>query len=493
MNFLKKSNGDALSRASKKNFSFSSSILQLATFTSLITFAATPARADYYDAKLHFESLSVDDRSKAILGLESTGDFNGLTALGYTERFFKAILAFETKNNLEVDGKLQPLEISRLASEGRILFNQVGFTDYKNEKVGSTLWVPRKLFDSEKRINNGINFQRADQAYTLSFVAHTNDQSTFENLFEVIRSSSETRAIDYQRIRDNFFVVTGTNKGRKFYTYMERIQSGTTGFTLTYKTENSILADKLATVLANTFIATPETAAKKVEPPQPEPVAMTQNENIAQTPLVVPTSTVTVAPIAAVTVVSVAPPIGDPQLQSITVVQVATPQILQQPIAFQSPQPIVAQTSSTEPRTVAPSGNWRYTQSVDKMRDSTNRNAINYTTTILDFKFPYNGGTIAALGVREKNHVEEVTLSVRPGQFQCNGQLDDEVTVKFDNGGLQKYKCFNTEDGAMTMIFLEDSSKFLTNLKNSKHLTIEVAFYQEGRKQLEFDTSNLQW
>jgi Superinfection immunity protein len=339
MNFLKKSNGITLSGHALKKFSLSSSVLTLATLTSLVTFAATPAHADYYDAKLHFESLSADDRFKSILGLESTGDFNGLISLGYTERLYRAILAFEKKNNLEVDGKLQSWEINRLDSEGHILFNEVGFTDYKNSKVGSTLWVPRKLFDSEVAIDNGISFQREDRGYSLSFVAHTNDQSTFENLFEVIRTPSDIRTIDYQKIRDNFFVVTGSNKGRNFYTYMERIPTGTTGFTLSYKVENSILAGKLSTVLANSFLATPQTETPAVEPQQPQAVAATQDETIVETPLTAPTANEPVAPIAVAPVVAIAPTVTPPQPQAIPVVQVATVPISQQPISVQTQQP----------------------------------------------------------------------------------------------------------------------------------------------------------
>jgi hypothetical protein len=348
MNFFKKSNGITLSIEVSKKLLLSSSVLALTTFVSIFTFAATPAYADYYDAKLHFETLSVDDRSNAALGLEASGDFNGLTILGYTERFYKSILAFETKNNLEVDGKLQPWEINRLNSETDILNNQVGFSKYKNDKVGSILMVPRKLFDSEIAIDNGISFRREDKGYSLSFVAHTNDQSTFENLFEVFRTPSNIRSIDYQKIRDNFFVVTGSNKGRNFYTYMERIPTGTTGFTLTYKVENSILAGKLSTVLANSFLATPQTETPPAEPQQPQTVAATEDEVIVETPLAAP-----VAPIVAASIVAEAPLVVPPQPQAAPVAQVATQPIPQQPIALQSAQPNNADRANTVASAVA--------------------------------------------------------------------------------------------------------------------------------------------
>jgi hypothetical protein len=326
MSFLQKSNGKALGRHVSKKISFSSSVLTLATFASLITFTTTPAHADYYDAKLHFESLSQDDQSKIRLGLEATGDFNGLDVLGYTERFYRAILVYETKNNLKIDGRLQPWEITKLDSEFNIFGNQVGFAPFKNEKVGSTLWVPRNLFDSEVIIDNGTSFQRKDKGYSLSFVAHTNDQSTFENLFEVIRTPSDIRTIAYQKIRDNFFVVTGSNKGRNFYTYMERIPTGTTGFTLTYKAENSILAGKLSTVLANTFLATPQTETPAVEPQQLQTVAVTPDEAVVETPLSAPTMTIPVTPIAAVaSTVALPQPIVAQEIEQEKTIELVTP------------------------------------------------------------------------------------------------------------------------------------------------------------------------
>jgi Superinfection immunity protein len=518
MNFLKKSNGDALSRASKKNFSFSPSILQLATFTSLIAFAAMPARADYYDAKIHFQSLSADDQSKAILGLESTGDFNGLTLLGYTERFYKAILTFETKNNLEVDGKLQPLEIDRLDSEGHILFDQVGFKDYKNEKVGSTLLVPHKLFDSEVAIENGINFQRVDKGYSLSFVSHTNDQSTFENLFEVIRTPSDIRAVDYQKIRDNFFVVTGTNKGRKFYTYMERIPSGTTGFTLTWRAENSILAGKLVTILANTFIATPEAKAPAVEPQQPQTVAATQGETIVETPLIRSATTVSDATIAATSVAptiiypqpqpqplaaptdSLMVPNTVPQPQAAPVVQFATTlAIPQQPIEVQPPQPIAASVAPVAPQTTIaepfstsnlPDGEWKFDEKNDEMRDEKTYFETVVSQNKLDFDFPYNGGSDITLVVRHGNTPEfELLLVVSKGIFDCKEYLQDTIAVKFDSRPVEKYKCGNSSIGNSNVLHIEDVAAFMYQLKTSNKLVVEAPFYQAGKRQVSFNIS----
>jgi hypothetical protein len=298
MSYFRKPKGITLSKNCSRKFS--SSIFALATFASLITFAATPAQADYYDAKLHFEALNADDQFKSILGLESTGDFNGLVSLGYTERLYKAILAFETKNNLEVDGMLQPWEISKLDSEGQALASQAGFTAYTNDKVGSVLWVPRNLFDSEIAIENGMSFQRVDKGYSLSFVAHTSDQSTFEELFDIIRTPSDVRTVEYQKMRDKFFVVTGENKGRKFYTYLQRISAGTTGFTLTYKAENFGLASKISTILANSFLAMPETAPPAAEPQLPQTVAVTTDETIIETPHIEPKPSTAEAPVETV-------------------------------------------------------------------------------------------------------------------------------------------------------------------------------------------------
>ncbi len=47
--------------------------------------------------------------------------------------------------------------------------------------------------------------------------------------------------------------------------------------------------------------------------------------------------------------------------------------------------------------------------------------------------------------------------------------------------------------GSPNYIFLESAKKFISKLKKSKQVIIEIEFFQNGEKQIKFNTDGLKW
>ena len=149
-------------------------------------------------------------------------------------------------------------------------------------------------------------------------------------------------------------------------------------------------------------------------------------------------------------------------------------------------------TGKATDKTVAIDSNWRYQVEEDKMTSKKTYLAYTQAKELLEFDFPYNGGSVATLILRKKRGLTNVCIKVSKGQFY--GTYDDKkVRVRFDKLSPTYNSYSEASDGSSDIIFLDNERPFIAKIKKHKTLLIEAEFYQAGLKQMEFDISNLKW
>ena len=110
----------------------------------------------------------------------------------------------------------------------------------------------------------------------------------------------------------------------------------------------------------------------------------------------------------------------------------------------------------------------------------------------LQFKFPYDGGSVASFTIRKKDGRNDIYLSVSKGQF--NGTYDGgQIRIKFDDEQPKKFSFVAPSDGSADMIFINSEKAIIAKLKNSKKIIIETEFFNEGNRQMEFDVAGFKW
>lgn len=135
--------------------------------------------------------------------------------------------------------------------------------------------------------------------------------------------------------------------------------------------------------------------------------------------------------------------------------------------------------------------NWSYSEHVDKMTSKKVYSATSKANNLLDFEFPYDGGSIATIVIR-KNNSTDVMLNVSKGQFKSN-YSGGTIRARFDDNPAKSYKTSPASDGSSDVLFILNESNFIANIKRSKKLLIEAEFYREGNRQIEFNIENLKW
>lgn len=140
-----------------------------------------------------------------------------------------------------------------------------------------------------------------------------------------------------------------------------------------------------------------------------------------------------------------------------------------------------------------PSRAWEYSQDKDEMTGKTTRFACVVSENILDFQFPYNGGTSAQLCLRVgPRWGSSVILQVFKGQFLCHDD-DCNLRVKFNSEAPVTFDGSDAADGSMDHIFIDQYSRFVAATRKAKMVLVGARFFQDGEKVIRFDVSNLSW
>lgn len=169
------------------------------------------------------------------------------------------------------------------------------------------------------------------------------------------------------------------------------------------------------------------------------------------------------------------------------------------PSTTTSDKQTAATSSSTNGNSVAPtaeaqpSSKWDYSESKDQMRGTTAKLASLQSENIVDLDFPY-GEVHGQLWIRRRPEDGlNVAFEVEKGQVLCNSYSDDYVSMKFDDGPVQRFRCTGSSDGSSETAFLTDEPRVLAALKRAKRTIVEAEFFQKGRQQFVFDTAGLEW
>jgi hypothetical protein len=149
--------------------------------------------------------------------------------------------------------------------------------------------------------------------------------------------------------------------------------------------------------------------------------------------------------------------------------------------------------TSSEQNNDEKTAKWTYSENTDKMEGTKQYFASITSTNKIDFEFPYEGGSTFDIIVRNKGVENEVLLIVSKGQFMTSISGDETLKVKFDDNKPENYIYNSASDASMDVVFIDNSKKFIDNLKKSKKLMIEANFYNAGKKVIEFNIEGFKW
>ncbi len=217
--------------------------------------ALDPAQAA---SKAAYDRLDEAERKAIQNDLIWTGDFNGVAGGEFGRRTYDAMLAFERRTQGLADGILTPQERTALKRDSDAARAALRFAAITDQTTGIRIGLPQALLTQRVAVENGAVYRRADGAVSLQ-LSKLPPAQAFAELFERLRQDGPGRKVTYRLQRPDWFVVSGEEGGRKFYTRLANGPDGVRGYTFRYPTDQAAALDRIMIAIANTFEPFPGT------------------------------------------------------------------------------------------------------------------------------------------------------------------------------------------------------------------------------------------
>ncbi len=138
-------------------------------------------------------------------------------------------------------------------------------------------------------------------------------------------------------------------------------------------------------------------------------------------------------------------------------------------------------------------GAWQYNDKEDALTSKKVYHAVLQSDNSLYLNAPYDGGSDCYIELRNKDGENDVIVSVTKGQFLVDVVDGENIKVRFDSSAAETYSCSGAADYNTTMLFVNDTGRFISRLKKAKKVLIRAGFYDNGLQDMEFFAKGLEW
>lgn len=171
---------------------------------------ATQTPADTANAMQQAERLAIQS-DLAWINL-----YNGAINGEVSERMVSAIKAFQKDHGAKQTGVLNPQERSTLSADAKKLQDNVGWKIVSDATSGARIGLPTKLVPLIVSDVNGTKWSSATSTIQIEFARRKEANATTASVADAEKKLNGRKA-DYSVVKPDFFVLSGTQRLKKFY------------------------------------------------------------------------------------------------------------------------------------------------------------------------------------------------------------------------------------------------------------------------------------
>ena len=248
----------------------------LAALLGLAILAAGRADAAPIDPAAHYERLG-EARVRSIqYDLIWSGELNAVTDGVIGPRSLAAIRAFERRTGSPADGVLSGPERRRLAAEARAAREGMSYEVVLDEATGARIGVPLARVDGPVEAGSGARYAAADGS--VEIVTHRVAGAGGLRDLHRRELARPGREVTYELRRESWFVATGREGGRDFYTRARTDGTETRAFTVTYRRDLEREIEPVVVAMSDDFEAFAAEPPARVAAASPEPPGIVPRE-----------------------------------------------------------------------------------------------------------------------------------------------------------------------------------------------------------------------
>jgi len=243
-------------------------------------------------AQQAYEALPETDRRAIQEALMWTGDYNGVVGVNFGKRAFDGIRAYQKKRNSPQTGVLSDRDWAALTADAKRARESVRFATLDDSRTGIRLGAPMRVTERttgtpKSSPIQSTAYQSGDGVLRLDTVGAPLSALDLDQAFAKELAPKPGRKVTYKFQRPDFFVTSGEEAGRIFYTRAAKNEKELRGFTFSFPAARRADFERVMLAVANSFDPFPSSLTAAATPAASGPATAAAKPAFAATGLVI--------------------------------------------------------------------------------------------------------------------------------------------------------------------------------------------------------------
>lgn len=182
-----------------------------------------------------------------------TGDYVALADGVFGRGTYGAITSFQRRIGEAPTGVLSEPQFTVLLDEASRVMDVTGILAVDDERTGISLLIPGKLLHRDGATERGTRWKSHDASAELETVRIPTSEVRYRDLYDRLSVEKASRQVTYRTLKPGFFVVSGINRGKRFYARFQRSAEATVGFSVAWEPRHDALFERMAIVMSNSL------------------------------------------------------------------------------------------------------------------------------------------------------------------------------------------------------------------------------------------------
>ena len=201
--------------------------------------------------------LTLADRVLIQFDLAWTAEYNGLITGELNDKTIAAIKSFQHDRKLKETGTLTPPDRALLAAASKARQDEVGWRMVDDKVTGAQIGLPTKQVPNTGPGKTGTRWSSGQGQIQVETFRIREPGTTLADVLDQQKKQPAGRHVELNVLRDNFFILSGTQGLKKFYVRAEIKDGEVRGMTLLYDQATAGVMDRVAVAMSSAFAPFP--------------------------------------------------------------------------------------------------------------------------------------------------------------------------------------------------------------------------------------------
>jgi putative peptidoglycan binding protein len=200
-----------------------------------------------------YAAMPVADRRAIQSDLVWTGDYNGIPSDEFGDRSIAAVRTYQARSGAAETGILTVEQRAALAATAKAKQEASGWQIVNDPVSGVRLAVPIKRVSQSSATRNGTRWSSGRGEVQIETFRLAEPGTTLNAVFEREKREPGSRRVEYNVLRDNFFVLSGLQGLKRFYVRAHAKDNEVRGMLIMYDQAMQGIMDPVTVAMSSRF------------------------------------------------------------------------------------------------------------------------------------------------------------------------------------------------------------------------------------------------